>query len=122
MDITKAERETGLVDLSETPDDQKVVLKILPGFTFRHPNGTKLKRDFENKETRETPVVMYDSAGGAIRVPKNSPFLMVPAKAVKGQEHKFARPTSGEVADLKNKGMKNLTPPASWGPMVSVGV
>lgn len=122
MKLTKVEKETGLIDLSETPDDEKVVLKLMPGYTFHHPNGTKLQRRFEDRKTGVSVVLMYDAAGGATRVPGDSPFIAVPARAVKGQEVKFARPTSEELEMLSKKGQKNMTPPAAAEPMTSLGV
>jgi len=122
MELTEAEKETGVVDLSETADDEKVILKLMPGYTFHHPNGTKLQRRFEDQKTGTSMVLVYDSAGGATRVPNDSPFIAIPAKAVKGQEVKFARPSRKELSALSKRGEQNFSPPAAAEPMVTLGV
>lgn len=120
MGPTKRETETGIIDLEGVADADLVVLKVRTGYCFHHPNGTKLER--REVKGQDPIVLLHAQNGGSTRVPKDSPFISVPAAAVRGQEYKFDRPTEEELMALRMKTVKDLAPPASLAPMVALGL
>lgn len=112
MEISKQEMETGIPDLAGVGEGEVVRLKLKCGYAYHDPSGTILRRDLPDAEGNAA-VYVQTNGGAAIRVEKDSPFIEVSARAVRGQEHKFERPSREEAEKLRGRKPRSMSPPAA---------
>ncbi len=89
---------------------------LLPGFTYHHPDGAKLRRYLPQDGVKhEVEAFGKDGAGSVAQ----SPWIEVDPKDIEGQEHKFQTAAEAAAAKTKKKAAapgpenKELPPPAN---------